>query len=172
MNPPGGRYALCLQEVRLLAPNDPRHENPLLTGNNIAPAARLVTSPTLMWSDSMHLVDGIVGLASGGPPQDWLTTCDIDSGTVRLTWTEPQRVDRIWLFPPGQPVSPITDAMLIFSDGSMIPTGPIPNDPKQGLQIDFMPRLIEWLVLLITRSSPPNPFSTAGLSELAVFAAK
>jgi len=57
--------------------------------------------------------------------------------------------------------------MLVFSDGSTVTTGPLPDDAKQGLEVAFQPREITWLAFIVT--SAKNGTANVGLSELAVW---
>ena len=59
--------------------------------------------------------------------------------------------------------------MLIFSDGSTVKTGELPDDAKKGLEIRFTPRSVRWLIFAVTDVKRGTP--NVGLAEIAVFRA-
>jgi hypothetical protein len=86
---------------------------------------------------------------------------------VRLTWGEVQNVDRVWLFDRPNQLDQIRSGWLLFSDGTTIQTGELPDDAKQGQEIQFPPKRIRWLVYAVNEVKPGSP--NIGLSEIAVF---
>jgi hypothetical protein len=60
--------------------------------------------------------------------------------------------------------------MLVFSDGSAIQVGALPNNAKKGIEVKFDPKTITWLTFLVTGVSKTT--ANVGLSEIAVFRAK
>ena len=90
---------------------------------------------------------------------------------LRLSWpcSRPQTIDRVWLFDRPNDKDQITSTLLVFSDGTTIPVGPLPNDAKKGIEVKFARKTVTWLVLIVTGVSPTTP--NVGLSEIAVFRA-
>jgi hypothetical protein len=89
---------------------------------------------------------------------------------IRLTWNAPQTIDRVQLFDRPNELDQVTSGMLIFSDGSTINTGELPDNAKKGLEISFEPKTVRWLIFAVNRTKPGSP--NIGLSEIAVFSAK
>jgi hypothetical protein len=168
--PRGSRYGMCLQELRLLAPGEGQSENPLAAVGNIAPEATLSVSSVHPDYRADGAVDGAVGGHPGEIQSEWATWGEADTAMLRLTWNEPHRVDRVWLFDRPNNLDQITRGMLVFSDGTTLATGALPDDGKQGLEVRFPPKDIRWLAFLITgvKAGTPN----VGLAEIAVFAAE
>ncbi len=59
--------------------------------------------------------------------------------------------------------------MLVFSDGSTLKTGELPDDAKKGLEIRFEPKTVSWVSFFVNTVKPGTP--NVGLAEMAVFAA-
>ena len=175
--PPGGRYGMCLQEVNILSPNDPippvppsaSLPSPLDTDNNVAWKAAVTVTSTCPGYSAVGATDGIVGGYPKDPSSEWASQGEKDTAMLRLTWTEPQKVDRVWLFDRPTKSDRITSSMLVFSDGSTIQVGALPNDAKKGIEVKFEPKTIKWLALIVTGVSPET--TNVGLSEIAVFRA-
>ena len=168
--PPGSRYGMCLQEVTLRSPGDPLPPpNPLHTADNVAGKAVVTASSVCPGYQARAAVDGYVGGFPAEKDYEWASQGERDTAMLRLTWAEPQRIDRIWLFDRPSPIDRITSAMLVFSDGTTIPVGALPDDAKKGIEVKFEPKTVKWLALFITGVSPTT--QNVGLSEIAVFRA-
>ncbi len=165
--PPGSRYGMCLQEVRLLRPDERPSRTVLTSDANIAPLAQVTVSSTHRDYQAAGLVDGAVGGYAGDISQEWASDGERTTAMLRLTWDEPQSIDRVWLFDRPNDLDQITGGMLVFSDGSTIPTGALPDDAKQGLAVSFAPRKARWMAFLVTAVKPTS--QNIGLSEIAVF---
>jgi hypothetical protein len=116
------------------------------------------------------LVDGAVGGFPGDTRPEWATKGESNTAMVRLTWSQPHRIDRVWLFDRPNALDQITAGLLVFSDSTTMRTGALPDDAKQGLEVSFPPREVTWLALLVTGTKPGTP--NVGLSEIAVFGSK
>ena len=166
--PPGSRYAMCLQEVRLLAPGDPVAPATALNApENIAPDATVTVSSTDPQYSTDGLTDGVVGGYPGDIRREWCTQGEHDTGMIRLTWSQEQSIDRIWLFDRPNSLDQIKSGLLIFSDGSSIATGELPDDARQGLEVRFPAKRVKWLIFAVNEVKPGSP--NIGLSEIAVF---
>lgn len=166
--PPGSRYGMCLQEVRLLAPDDPvPPPSPLTAPDNIAPLATVTVSSTHADYASEGLTDGVVDGFPGDIHREWCSQGESETAMVRLTWNIEQTIDRVWLFDRPNPLDQIRSGLIAFSDGTTVRTGELPDNAKQGLEIRFSPRRVRWLVFAVHEVKPGSP--NIGLSELAVF---
>lgn len=170
--PPGNSDRMCLQEVNLLSPSDPipaLPPNPLNVEDNVAKKAVISASSTHPGYSVQAMVDGYTGGYPGTPEQEWASHGEKDTAVVRLTWDKPQTIDRVLLFDRPIAEEQITSEMLVFSDGTTIPVGALPDDAKKGLEVKFEPKTVKWMVLIVTGVSPKTLH--IGLSEIAVFRA-
>ena len=167
--PPGSRYGLCLHELRLLAPGDAVAGDALNSPENIAPDAAVTASSTHPDYDAAGAVDGAVDGFPGDLHREWASRGERNTALLRLTWDSPQTIDRVWLFDRPNNLDQVTSGMLVFSDGSTLATGALPDDAKQGLEVSFEPKTVNWLIFVVTgvKQSTLN----IGLSEIAVFKA-
>ncbi len=165
--PRGSRYAMSLHEVKLLGPDDERPDNPLMAQNNIAYFARISTSSTHPDYTADALVDGIVDGYPNSPGNEWVSHGERDTAMIRLAWDQPQTIDRVRLFDRPNGVDQVLGGILVFSDASTIEFGELPDDGKFGLEITFVPKEVEWIVVLL--SEVKDSTANIGLSELAVF---
>ncbi|MCF7674071.1 MAG: hypothetical protein K9N23_01790 [Akkermansiaceae bacterium] len=166
--PPGSRYTMCLQEVRLLAPTDPvLPPSPLTSSANIAPRAVLTVSSTHPDYSVGGLTDGMVDGFPGDIHREWCTAGERETATIRLTWPEAQAIDRIWLFDRPNDLDQVRSGLLVFSDGTTIKTGELPDNARQGLEVRFPTKRVKWLVFIADEVKPST--QNIGLAELAVF---
>jgi hypothetical protein len=167
-NPPGSKYAMCLQEFKLPGPNDPAPAPSVLeAAYNVARTAAVTTSSVHPDYSAVGVVDGHVDGFPGGISREWASNGERETATLRLTWNEEQTVDRVWLFDRPNNLDQITGGMLIFSDGSTLPVGALPDDAKQGVEFSFPPKKVKWLIFAVTAVKPGS--LNIGLSEIAVF---
>ena len=171
-NPPGGRYGLCLHELRLLAPGDkPDSSLPpdsLKLATNIAPQAEVEVSSTHAGYNAKGVVDRTVGGYPGNTYQEWASKGETLGAWVRLRWSRPRTIRKIWLFDRPNRLDQITDGTITFSDGSTIKLDrALPDTAGKGVEISFESKTIDWLKLTVTSVKPDSP--NIGLSEIAVF---
>ena len=166
--PPGSRYTMCLQEVRLLAPSDPvPPPSPLTAPDNIAPRATVTVSSTHPDYALGGLTDGAVDGFPGDIHREWCTQGERNTATVRLTWPAEQSIDRICLFDRPNDLDQVRSGMLFFSDGTSIKVGELPDDARKGLEIKFPAKRVKWLIFAVNEVKPST--LNIGLSEIAVF---
>jgi hypothetical protein len=158
---------MCLQEVRLLTPGELPPASTLTDAANVAPLAQVTVSSTHRDYQPAGLVDGIVGGYPGDLSREWASDAEQATALVRLTWDQPQTIDRVWLFDRPNDIDQVTAGMLVFSDGSTIVTPALPDDARQGIEVRFAPRDVTWLAFLVTGAKPAS--QNIGLSEIAVF---
>jgi len=179
--PPGSRYGLVLQQVKLLNPATYRQyknkldhpqqqqKDPLKSNNNIAPKAKVTASSTYKGYSAGAAIDRVVG----GYPEDisteWASNGEKASASLQLSWDKPQTINRIWLFDrPNTHADQVAAGTLIFSDGSSINVGELPDDASAAKEITFGPKEITWLKFVVTSVKPET--QNIGLAEIAVFA--
>jgi len=86
---------------------------------------------------------------------------------IRLSWDSPQIVRRVWLFDRPNLKDHILSGVLLFSDGSAIKVGVLPNDARSAKEIVFLAKTVSWVVFAVDTVSPET--SNVGLAEIAVF---
>jgi len=181
--PPGSRYGLVLQQVKLLNPatyrqykdklDQPQQQekDPLKSSSNIAPKAKVTASSTYKGYSAEAAIDGAVG----GYPEDisaeWASNGEKASASLQLSWDKAQTINRIWLFDrPNTHADQVTAGTLIFSDGSKINVGELPDDASAAKEITFEPKEVTWLKFVVTSVKPET--QNIGLAEIAVFSPK
>jgi hypothetical protein len=76
-------------------------------------------------------------------------------------------MSRVLLFDRPNLTDQVLAGRIVFSDGSAVPFGELPNDGKTGLEVRFKSRTVRWLRVEITQVSAGT--QSAGLAEIAVF---
>ena len=177
--PYGGRYGLCLHEMRFLAADDKDPVIPDCPGveiktDNIAPLAKITTSSQFEYPDwfppKRALADGIVDGQPRHCKVEWATQGEQVDAWCKFDWDQPQTINRVILADRPIESEQVLSGMLLFSDGSHIMVDrALPNDAKEGLEISFPPKKVEWvkIVVINTKTGGQN----IGLAEVAVFKA-
>lgn len=170
-NPRGSRYGMCLQEIRLLSPQDTIPAHPVLDiKNNIAPMAQLAPSSVCQDYSIEGLVDGRVPDPNDvNPRTEWASAGEKKFATLRLVWDYPVPIDRVILYDRPNPIDQVKAGMLVFSDGSTEVFGELPDDGQKGLDVTFTARKTQWMMVIITAIKDTT--ANIGLSEIAVMKA-
>jgi hypothetical protein len=184
-DPMGSRYAWNLQEVRLLdaaglaalaEARARQAEDRLKSEANLALRARVNVSSVhkknkpfteLIEYFGDGAVDGIVDPDEAINRHEWVSLGERETAMIRLSWDSPQTVGRVWLFDRPNPKDHILSGVLLFSDGSAVKVGELPNDARSAKEIVFGPKTVSWVVFAVDTVSPET--SNAGLAEFAVF---
>ena len=177
-NPPGSRYGLVLQEVKLLNPEAHRdwqmklqsqqEEDPLKSARNVAQKARVTVSSAHSGYKAEGVIDGVVGGYPENTMAEWASDGEKASALVRLNWDSPQRINRIWLFDrPNTHADQVTSGILVFSDGSTLTIGELPDDASAAKEISFPTKEVTWLMFVVNSVKPQT--LNIGLAEIAVF---
>jgi hypothetical protein len=98
---------------------------------------------------------------------EWVSCGELETAMIRLSWDRPETVSRVWLFDRPNPKDHITSGVLLFSDGSAVKVGELPNDAKSAREVSFPAKQVRWIVFAVDSVSPET--SNAGLAEMAVF---
>jgi hypothetical protein len=177
--PAGSRYGLVLQQVKLLTPStyrqykksldQPQQQNdPLKSSSNVALKAKVTASSTYKGYSTEAANDGVVG----GYPEDisaeWASNGEKESAFLQLSWDKTQTINRIWLFDrPNTHADQVTAGTLIFSDGSSINIGELPDNASAAKEITFSSKEVTWLKFVVIAVKPET--QNIGLAEIAVF---
>jgi hypothetical protein len=141
--------------------------NPLETADDVARLATVTASSVHPGYSVAGAVDGIVDGYPGDISHEWASNGERETAMLRLTWNDEQTIDRVWLFDRPNDLDQITAGMLIFSDGSTLPVGALPDDAKQGVEVSFRAKKVKWLIFAVPAVKPGSP--NIALSEIAVF---
>jgi hypothetical protein len=169
INPPGGRYGLCLHELRLLSPGDEpeRPVPPPPAAKNVAREATVEVSSTHADYDAKGAIDGVVGGWPGETAEEWASRGEAVGAWIKLSWNQPQRVGRIQLFDRPNAADQVTGGKLEFSDGTSLTVGTaLPDAADQGVEITFEPKTVTWVKFTVTGVKAGSP--NIGLAEMAV----
>jgi len=150
---------------------------------NIASQATVTASSEspLYGQTAVKVVDGIVDGYPGNPgssPNDvgypgdgtreWVTAGEKVGARLNLNWTTPYTVDRVVLHDRINLDDNITNAIITFSDGSSIETGPL-NNNGTATEFTFPVKTITGLTITVTGVSGTT--YDIGLAEIEVFGA-
>jgi hypothetical protein len=183
-DPLGSRYAWNLQEIRLLdeaglAVAEEAAQGPvdrLKSEANLALRARINVSSVhkknrpfteLIGYFGDGAVDGIIDPDEGISIHEWVTDGERGTAMIRLTWDSPQAIRRVWLFDRPNLKDHVTSGMLLFSDGSAIKVGELPNDARSARDVVFPAKTVSWVVFAVDAVSIET--ANVGLAEIAVF---
>lgn len=97
----------------------------------------------------------------------WVSDGEKNSAMIRLNWPGIEKVSRVWLFDNPGLKDQVTSGMLVFSDGSTIKVGELPDDARSCKQVIFDEKEITWIAFMVTSVSETT--RNAGLAEFAVF---
>ena len=173
-NPPGSRYGLCLQEITF--PGVPEadqmalalSQDPLAAPGNLALKAQTGATSAFPFSPSGAVIDGVVGGYPGSPQHEWAAQGEKHSAALRLSWDESVEINRIWLFDrPNTSFDQVLSGLLVFSDGTSLTVGALPDDGKSGLEVSFPVKTVDWLFFIVTGVKAET--LNTGLAEIAVF---
>ena len=173
-NPPGGRYGLCLHEVRLLKPDEKvtaQTPNPFDAKNNVARQAKVKANSEWTGFPVAGAIDGRPGGYPNVNSEEWASGGWKEGATLTLTWDKPQTVDRVWLVDRPNPLDQVLACKLTFSDGTSVDVStPLPDDGTKALEVVFPPKTTSTLTFTTTKVKEST--NAIGLSEIGVFTAK
>jgi LmbE family N-acetylglucosaminyl deacetylase len=139
------------------------------TGANVA-ASATVTASSQNSKDgqtAVKTVDGVVDGFPGDFTHEWATAGGKAGSYLNLAFPSPVLLNRVVLYDRPNTDDQITDATLIFSDGTTVPVPPLANT-GQATTIDFTARSTTSLRLSISAVSDTTV--NVGLAELQAYA--
>jgi len=183
-DPMGSRYAWNLQQVRLLDDSGQARAvveargavDRLKSDANLALRARVNVSSVhkrnkpfteLIEYFGDGAVDGTVDLDEEVNSHEWVSNGERETAMIRLGWDSPQTVRRVWLFDRPNKKDHILSGVLLFSDGSAIKVGELPNDARSAREVVFPAKTVSWVVFAVDSVSQET--ANVGLAEFAVF---
>jgi hypothetical protein len=140
------------------------HE-PLRSEQNIARKAKVEVSSCHEGYHGEGATDGIVG---GKKDQEWASNGEQAGAWIKLSWAEPQTINRVWLFDRPNALDQITGGTLELSDGSAIKLEkPLSDRAAEGTEIAFPAKTVRWVKFTVTGVKKNSP--NIGLAEIGVF---
>ncbi len=108
-------------------------------------------------------IDGLVDGWPGDYTKEWATNGELAGAWIRLTWPSAVTVSQVILHDRPNLVDNVRAGTLVFSDGSTIPVGALPNDGA-GLSVSFLPKTVTWVQFRVDSAVGTN----IGLAEFEV----
>jgi len=121
----------------------------LLSPQNLAETSAVTVSGSEQGYSPEGAVDGIVGGFPESNSQEWSAGQTVGAW-LRLGWNTPQSVSRVELYDRPNTTDQVMAGTIEFSDGSVLPVGPLPDDAGQGLELKFPSKSITWLRFTVT----------------------
>jgi hypothetical protein len=136
---------------------------PTSSSSNIAGAAAVTVSSQNASTGQLGIkaVDGIVDGYPHDPSKEWVTLGQLSGAWIQLNWSVPVTVSRVVLHDRINLTENILSGTLLFSDGTSVPVGALPNDGT-GLVVTFSPRTAQWIRFRVDSALGAN----VGLAEI------
>ena len=113
---------------------------------------------------AINVTDGMIGMDGIG---EWAAKArNRDYPWIRLTWEQPQNIERIVLYDRASEKENISGCRIIFSDGSIIYVNEIPSDGT-AISVSFPGRKADWVQI----EGIDGTGKYLGFSEIEVFPA-
>lgn len=140
----------------------------VVAGRNVATQARVRASSANLAAEqeAAKAVDGAVAGAPAAPANEWNTRGAGPGSWLSLSWPAAQRLNQIDLFDRPNPYDQITAGTLVFSDGTVIKVGPLPNNGASKV-IRFSPREVTGVRFRINEVSRTT--RSVGLAEVRAY---
>ena len=97
---------------------------------------------------------------------EWATNGENAGAWIHLNWAEPMSVSAVTLYDRPNDFDRILTGTLMFSDGTTVPVGALPNDAVQGLTVNFAPRSTSSLKFTVNSTAGQG---STGLAEIQVW---
>lgn len=130
---------------------------------NIAMAAKITTNK----GRGEGANDGVANGDPGYGEYEWSVPPGETQAWARLDWPNAVKAKRVLLYDRPSPDEQVLAGKLIFSDGSTLDVGALPNDGRTPAEITFPEKQITWVKFEVLKVSPTT--KGRGLSEFAVF---
>ena len=98
---------------------------------------------------------------------EWASRGESQEAWIKLTWPSAVEVWDVVLYDRPNLRENIRGGVLIFSDGSQVNVGSLPNDGSP-IHVEFDPRTVTWMQFKVTTATGGHP----GLQEIEVFGTK
>ena len=108
---------------------------------NVAPQASPTASSqnTATSSRARQAIDRKIDGYPWDSTLEWATTGQREGAWIRLTWSQPMRINSVRLHDRPNLNDWVTGGTLSFSNGSSVPVGALDNDGRAGTTLSFAP---------------------------------
>ena len=140
------------------------------TGNSARERGVTVTASSQnTWADetARKAIDGFALGYPIDPTREWATDGGKADSWIQLDFPAPTSINGVVLADRPNLDDQVTGATLLFSDGSTVRTGPLPNNGSP-LSVGFPGRNTTWVRLTVTSVSPAT--QSVGLAEMETYA--
>jgi LmbE family N-acetylglucosaminyl deacetylase len=140
----------------------------VVSGRNVAPQATVRASSANFAANQQpsKAVDGAIAGAPATPANEWNTQGGGPGSWLTLTWPAPHRLNEIDLYDRPNPFDQVMGGTLVFSDGTVLQVGPLPNNGAAKV-IRFRPREVTGVRFRINEVSGTT--RSVGLAELRAY---
>lgn len=137
----------------------------LATANLATNSSVIVSSENISTSQlGIKAIDGVIDGYPSDYTKEWVTVGELAGAWIKLTWSSSQNIDKVILHDRISSVENITSGILLFSDGTSINVGTLPNNGT-GLEVTFVSKSITWLKFTVSNAVGVN----VGLAEIEVY---
>lgn len=138
------------------------------SSSNIAPLSTVSASSenVIARQNAAKAVDGVISGFPMDASKEWATMGGKVGTWIRLDWAAPNTVDHMVLYDRPNFSDQIAGGMLLFSDGSSVSVGALPNNGA-GLTVTFAPRSVTWIKFTVDAVSSFT--RSVGLAEWEVY---
>lgn len=136
--------------------------------SNIATMASVTVSSESAATSQQGIkaIDGNVGGFPNEQQREWATQGESAGAWIQLNWSSPVTVSGVTLYDRPNTGDQVLAGTLLFSDGTSVAVGSLPNDAATGLSVTFTSRTISWVKFRIDQAAGGN----IGLAEFQVWA--
>ena len=139
------------------------------SGSNVASSATVTASSQNVSTGQLavRVVDGFTdGCCAGDYTHEWASLGEGVGAWLKLAWSSPQTLTSVTLFDRPNLDDQLTGATIVFSDGSSLPVGALPNDGSP-LTLSFAAKTVTSLKLTVTGVASTT--KNIGLAEIQAF---
>jgi LmbE family N-acetylglucosaminyl deacetylase len=141
--------------------------NPSLAPGNLARSATVSVSSENAGTGQLGIkaIDGVIDGYPGDYTKEWATLGQLAGAWIQLNWPTALTVQEVKLYDRPNLTDNVLAGTLVFSDGSRVSVGQLPNDGT-GLAVSFPVRSVTWIRFNVDQAVGSN----IGLAEFEVYA--
>jgi hypothetical protein len=136
------------------------------SGTNLALTATVTVSSENASTGQLGIkaIDGVIDGWPGDYTKEWATVGQLAGAWIQLNWIAPVSVAKVILYDRPNLTDNVQSGTLLFSDGSSIAVGTLPN-AGTGLPVTFAAKTVSWVRFRVDAAAGSN----IGLAEIQVF---